>query len=128
VEGGVKVVSGRIKVSNAYGSELLPLTLTATAQYYTATGWVNSITDSVTNLVLAASYPVGAGSTAVTLTPSTGDLSSGKLTIRLGAPGVTGTATITPTTAPGYLPVTSGTATFGVYKGNNSYIYRRESY
>jgi MSHA biogenesis protein MshQ len=127
VEGGVKVVNGRIKVSNAYGSELLPLTLTATAQYYTATGWANSVTDSVTNLVLAASYPVRTGSTAVTVTPPSGNLSGGKLIIRLGAPGTTGSATINPT-APSYLPVTPGTATFGVYKGNNSYIYRRESY
>lgn len=126
-EQGIKVVNGRMKIFNAYGSELLPLTLTATAQYYTASGWVNSITDSATNLSLAASYPVGAGSTAVTLVPSTGNLSGGTLNIKLGAPGVAGTATITPTAAPSYLPVTSGTATFGVYKGNNSYIYRREN-
>ncbi|MBI5007026.1 MAG: DUF11 domain-containing protein [Nitrosomonadales bacterium] len=126
VEGGVAVLSGRIKVSNAYGSELLPLTLTATAQYYTATGWMNSTTDSVTNLVLNASYPVGTGTSAVTLTPSSGDLANGVLTIRLAKPSAgAGTATVGPT-APGYLPVTAGTATFGVYKSNNSFIYRRE--
>jgi len=75
VEGGVKVVSGRIKVSNAYGSELLPLNLTATAQYYTANGWVNSISDSNTHLTLTATYPVGSGNTAVTLTPASSNLS-----------------------------------------------------
>jgi hypothetical protein len=128
VEGGIKVVNGRIKVSNAYGSELLPLTLTATAQYFTAAGWRNSITDNVTNLVLLANYPVGAGTTAVTLTPSSGDLLNGVLSIRLGKPSAgAGIATIDPT-APGYLPLITGTATFGVYKGNNSFIYRRESY
>lgn len=133
VEGGVKVVNGRIKVSNAYGSELLPLTLTATAQYYTATGWVNSITDSVTNLTLAANYDVvkngtTTGTTAASKSPASG-LSAGKLTITLAKPtgGATGTATINPT-APSYLPAPSGTATFGVYKGNSSHIYRRESY
>ncbi|VVC85298.1 DUF6701 domain-containing protein [Sideroxydans sp. CL21] len=128
IEGGVKVASGHIKVSNAYGSELLPLTLSATAQYYTATGWLNSTTDSVTPLTLATSYPVGGGATAVTLNPATGILSGGVLTITLGKPSAgAGIATVTPT-APSYLPVISGTATFGVYKNNNNYIYRRESY
>jgi len=128
VEGGVKVVSGHIKVSNAYGSELLPLTLMATAQYYTATGWVNSITDSITHLTLTTTYPVGAGTTAVTLTPASSNLSGGQLNIKLGKPSSgAGIATITPT-APPYLPVTAGTATFGVHKGNNRFIYRRENY
>lgn len=134
VEGGLKVVNGRIKVSNAYGSELLPLTLIATAQYYSATGWANSITDVVTNLTLAANYNLldkngnTTGTTAASKSPASG-LSAGKLTITLAKPsgGASGTATIAPT-APGYLPVIPGTATFGVYKGNNSYIYRRESY
>lgn len=125
VEGGIKVVNGRVRLSSAYGSELLPLPLTATAQYFTASGWGISITDSVTNLTLNASYPVGTGST--TVTPVTGILSSGRLTINLSAPGVTGAATITPT-APGYLPVMPGTAIFGVYKGNDIFIYMREAY
>lgn len=129
VEAGVTVVSGRIKVANAYGSNLLPLSLIASAQYYTANGWVPSITDSVTHLTLAATYTVGAGTTAVTLTPSIGDLSNGLLTIKLGKPsgGASGAVTISPT-APSYLPVTSGTATFGIYKGNNNFIYQREAY
>lgn len=133
-EGTTETRSGRIKVSNAYGSELLPLTLTATAQYYSATGWANSVTDNVTNLTLAATYNLldkngnTTGTTAASKSPASG-LSAGKLTITLAKPsgGASGVATIAPT-APGYLPVTPGTGTFGVYKGNNSYIYRRESY
>ena len=128
VEGGVKVVSGRIKLSNAYGSELQPLTLTASAQYYTASGWLNSITDSVTNLALLPSYPVASGTTTVTLTPSSGNLSGGKLNIRLGKPSAgAGVAAINPA-APAYLPVTPGKATFGIYKGSNNIIYLRENY
>jgi uncharacterized repeat protein (TIGR01451 family) len=127
IEGGVAVVSGRLKVSNAYGSELLPLTLMATAQYYTSGGWLNSIKDSITHLTVNASYPVGSGTTAVTLTPSSGDLLNGSLTIRLGKPTAgAGTADVNPG-APSYLPVTPGTATFGVYKSNNNFIYRREN-
>jgi MSHA biogenesis protein MshQ len=128
IEGGVMVVSGRIKLSNAYGSELLPLTLTASAQYYAGatSGWVGSATDSVTALAFATSYAVGSGTTAVTLTPATSVLAAGNLTILLGKPSAgAGEATINPT-APAYLPVISGTATFGVYKNNSNFIYRRE--
>jgi hypothetical protein len=39
-----------------------------------------------------------------------------------------GTATVTPTGVPSYLPLTPGVATFGIYKGNNSIIYMRENY
>jgi MSHA biogenesis protein MshQ len=128
LEGAVKVVSGRVKVSNAYGSELLPLTLSATAQYYSANGWLNSTTDSITQLTLATSYTVGAGSSAVTLNPASGILAGGLLSIKLSKPSAgAGIATVTPT-VPGYLPVIPGTATFGVYKNNNQFIYRRESY
>lgn len=129
VEGGVAVVSGRLKVSNAYGSELLPLTLMATAQYYTPGGWLNSTKDSITHLTLNATYPVGSGTTTVTLTPSSSNLLNGSLTIRLGKPTAgAGTATVTPA-APSYLCPTacSGTATFGIYKSNNNFIYRREN-
>lgn len=134
VEGGVAVLSGRIKISNAYGSELLPLTLQATAQYYSANGWVNSLTDSVTKLALAYGgtlTPIP----AVTLTPTTKVLSGGNLLISLTAPGAgkTGTVLVTPSIDPAspgnpvLLPI-AGTATFGIFKDNNGFIYRRESY
>jgi MSHA biogenesis protein MshQ len=140
--GSTEVRYGRIKVSNAYGSELLPLALTATAQYFTSTEWVNSTTDNLTNLTLAATYPlldkngVATGSaTSASRTPASNFL-AGQLSIKLAKPAggttLTGTATINPTNNPAaastYLPVTPGTATFGVYKGKNDYIYRRESF
>lgn len=135
IEGGVMVVSGRVKVSNAYGSELLPLTLMATAQYYTATGWLNSATDSVTQLTL--SYG-GTISTSATLSPANRILNLGSLSIKLGAPNASGIVTVTPATdpaSPGNPPFSTGSgtvipgkATFGIYKDNNGFIYRRESY
>ncbi|ADE12824.1 DUF6701 domain-containing protein [Sideroxydans lithotrophicus] len=139
VEGGVKVASGRIKLSNAYGSELLPLTLMATAQYYTVTGWLNSSTDSVTRLAsINSSYSVGTGTSNVTVSPVSKVLSLGSLTINLGAPNAAGKVTISPTidpASPGNPPfaagtgtIIPGTATFGVYKTKDSYIYRRENY
>ena len=136
VEGGVTVVSGRIKISNAYGSELLPLSVVASAQYYGGSGWLSNTADTVTSLTFPATFAVGSGSTAVTLVPASGVLSSGVLTIKLAKPvcvpatPCAGIATITPTVAgvPAYLPVTAGQATFGIYKTNNNFIYQRENY
>ena len=148
-EGGVKVVNGRIKITNAYGSELLPLTLTATAQYYQslAAGWVTSATDNVTlfntalspagNLV--ATIIKGPLAAVSVVGPAPAAVSGGVRPITLAAPGLgnTGAADLS-LTAPGYMlggsngagvsPSVPGRATFGVYKGNNPYIYQREAY
>lgn len=129
VEGGVKVVSGRIKASSVYGSDLLPLTVKVMAQYYTSSGWVYSSTDGVTKLA-----PTYSGlATTKTLNPASGILNYGNLSIKLAAPGAAGTVTVTPTidsASPGNPPlgIISGSAAFGVYKSNNNFIYRRESY
>jgi MSHA biogenesis protein MshQ len=142
VEGGVTVVSGRIKVLNGYGSEQLALPLRATIQYYSATGWVDSLTDSVTTLVLPASFSLtkngsATGTTLATLSPATGVVSAGRITINLAKPssGATGTATVLPT-GPSFLlsgsnaaavnQSISGLATFGLFK--SKLIYRRENY
>lgn len=133
IEGGIKVVSGRVKVSNAYGSELLPLTLNATTQYFnTSNVWTDSDTDSLTSLVLAASYPVinngtPTGST-IPLPTGSATVSGGILGIILSSPGSggIGNATVSPGTV--YLPVTPGRATFGVYRGNKDLIYMREQH
>jgi len=128
VEGGVVVASGQLKISNAYGSELLPLTMSATAQFYNG-GWSTSSTDGVTSLTFPASYPIGAGSTNVTMNPSTGVLSGGVMTLNLSAPGANNVGkTLVAPTPLSYLPSLGGTATFGIYKGNNSIIYMRENY
>jgi uncharacterized repeat protein (TIGR01451 family) len=135
VEGGVTVVSGRIKVANTYGSELLPLSVNVWAQYFNGS-WINNLSDNVTPLGgIAASYAVGTGTTNVRKMPTdvpptaSETLSGGKLILKLLSPGSgrSGSVQITPT-APSYLPVASGVATFGVYKGANEFIYLRESY
>jgi len=128
VEGGVKVVSGRLKVENGYGSNLLPLDITAWAQYYDGSMWVPNLVDSTTQLALAGSVAVGTGSS--TVNPTSGTLNGGKLTIQLGKPsgGASGKANLSPTVTGGYLPVLSGEATFGIYKGRSEMIYRREAY
>lgn len=122
-ESSLKVAYGRIKLPNAYGSELLPLTLSASAQYFGATGWTNSLTDNATVLGLAANYVVGTGST--TPTPQNGTITGGRLAIQLSRPGVRGVAMIVPA-AHAYMGLVSGVATFGVYRGTNEFIYLRE--
>lgn len=128
-QGGLKVVSGRLKVPNAYGSNLLPLSLTATAQYFSGTGWNTSATDNVTTLVLAGPLVVG-GKDSVVALANAGVMGAGQLIITLGAPsgGGAGAVAVVPAVTGGYLPVNGGLATFGIYKNSNQFIYQREAY
>ncbi len=141
IEGGIKVVSGRVKIFNAHGSELLSLPMTAAVQYWNATNWVTSTTDDATSFNtatdIAASIVKGplagvsvAGAGAVTV-------AGGVKTFTLNKPLVSGSADIS-LGAPAYLlagsnvaavnPSKTGRATFGVYKGANEFIYLRENY
>ncbi len=139
VEGGVKVVSGRIKVSNAYGSELLPLPLLATVQYCITVSsgicnWVTSTTDDATSFNTATNIgksivqgPLGVTDISVA---NAGPVMviGGVRGFSLNKPGKAGSADIT-INAPPYLPPIAGRATFGVYQqGNSNFIYQRESY
>ncbi|MDO8767532.1 MAG: Ig-like domain-containing protein [Burkholderiaceae bacterium] len=134
VEGGVQVVSGRIHIPNVYGSELLPLPMTATVQYYSGTNWVTSTTDSTTafnsnlstaggNLVSAVVSGLGGG--VVVSSPGPSAVAAGVRIVTLNAPGVPGSANMS-LNAPVYLPSVTGRATFGIYKSR--LIYRRENY
>jgi hypothetical protein len=135
VEGGVKVVSGRIKIPNAYGSERLALPMTATVQYYNAgSNWVTSATDSVSafnsNLTgaggnVVATVVSGLGSGVAVLSPGTAAVVAGVRTFSLVAPMVSGNVNIS-LNAPIYLPSTTGRATFGIFR--SPLIYRRENY
>lgn len=136
VEGGVKVVSGRIKVPNAYGSERQTLPIPMTVQYYNAgANWVtNLVVDNVSsfdsnligdggNLVVAILDGLGGG--VKVDAPSTAPFVNGARTVTLKKPDASGNANIS-VNAPPYLPSTTGRATFGVFK--SPLIYRRENY
>jgi len=146
VEGGIMVVSGRVYIANAYGSELLPLPLTATVQYWNSTGWLTSTTDNMTtfntNLStsggnILANIINGLGGGVSVATPGSATVQNGVRTFTLNKPGVAGSVDIS-LNAPGYLlggsngaainPSNPGRATFGVYKGTDEFIYRRENY
>jgi uncharacterized repeat protein (TIGR01451 family) len=130
VEGGVKVLSGRLKVSNAYGSEKLPLPVNATVQYWNGAGWMASTTDSATSFNPANDLVVlpVKGSLPVNVTdvgPVT--VVGGVRAFKINKPGVSGSADIR-LSSPAYLLSVVGRVTFGVYKGANQFIYQREAY
>lgn len=139
-QGGARSVAGRFKISNAYGSGLLPLPITADVQFYDGTAWQRSTMDSITKIDPRVDpngnfKPTGMAVTAT----STAQLSvsGGKLQgFELKAPGASGTATLSFTSPSGapdisYLltnTLVTGEAVFGTYTGKRPYIYQRESY
>ena len=134
IEGGAKVVSGRIKIPNIYGSELLALPMTANVQYYNGTFWVTSTTDNLTSFDsrlstaggnLVATIVSGLGGAVVVSSPSALPVVNGVRTFTLSKPSARGSADMS-LNAPSYLPTIAGRATFGVYK--SPLIYRRENY
>jgi MSHA biogenesis protein MshQ len=141
-EGGVKVVNGRTRISNAYGSELLPLTVAVTAQYWNATsGWVTSSTDSVSSFLTAnliysnCKKLMASSSWPTTCPPPTSPspvsvvFNAGTGNFILSAPGAGKTGSVDMNiNLPGYLPSTTARATFGVYKGSKEFIFQRENY
>ncbi|MDO8988724.1 MAG: LamG-like jellyroll fold domain-containing protein [Sideroxyarcus sp.] len=145
VEGGVQVRVGRMKVSSAYGSEQLPLPLTATVQYWDGTSWLTSSTDNVTSfnpatmLVTIRKGPLLVGNVVVTNIGSVA-VAAGLRSFTVNRPGIAGSADILlgGADAPSYLltgsngeavnPGVAGLVTFGVYKGANQFIYMREAY
>jgi hypothetical protein len=88
VEGTTQIRSGRIRLTNAHGSELLPLSMPIVMQYFTNDGWVTNLSDICSVLVagnFAFSSPgnnLAACETALTLTGS-----SPSYTASLSAPG-----------------------------------------
>lgn len=126
---------GRMKLSNAHGSELLPLPMAATVQYYDGANWVTSATDNLTqfntnlsptgNVVVSVVSGLAGGVSVA----SSGVVSvvGGVRAFTLNKPGVAGSVDIS-LNAPTYLPSNKARATFGVYKGGNEFIYLRENY
>lgn len=143
---------GRLKLSNAHGSELLRLPIPMAVQYWNGSqGWTQNNLDSCTSIVqnniklsnasvtISSLIPAGGGKWNVVLNKSTVAVST-DLCVDLDADPVGGT--VCAATASANLPYLQGLwspgsnysndptarATFGVYKGNNEFIYLRESY
>ena len=140
--GVAEVKYGRIKLSNAYGSERLPLTIPMTVQYYNGSFWATSIDDNCTPLGRdnTITHPTtelvpnpAALSTAASQTVTVA--AAGKGNINLSAPNSSGYAVLTWPVKP-YMQFTwitggaaidpSSRATFGIFK--SPILYLRESY
>lgn len=154
---------GRLKLSNAHGSELLRLPVQIRAQYWNGTGFATNAADNCTVLSAAnialGNYQRKAGDTWTTVpTLANAAAIAGMWQVNLAQPGATFTGvgsvnvcvdlgadpvggTVCSATmanlpylqglwSPGaaYDNDPTARATFGVYKGNNEFIYLRESY
>ncbi|MCH2221108.1 MAG: hypothetical protein MK097_12420, partial [Dechloromonas sp.] len=88
-EGKTKLYSGRLLLSNTYGSELLPLAVPARVQYWSANGWMNNVADTCTTLTVPTSANNGLTNTLRTKTTATlpSPLVAGDSRLRLSAPG-----------------------------------------
>lgn len=146
---------GRLKLSNAHGSELLSLPITFQTQYWNGTSFVINTADNctmlATNNVKLIAPPAGVSATvggafssgvgSLTLSPpTTAAKVAVDLCVDLGADPVGGT--VCSATASANLPYLHGLwspgtsynndpsarATFGVYKGSKEFIYLRENY
>jgi MSHA biogenesis protein MshQ len=139
---------GRLRMLNAYGSELLALPMSLTTEYWTTAGWVKNTLDGCTAVPVPTSASgmvfgsgnLTAGETVASLhgiTTGSGTFISGDGGFKLSKPGTGNTGFVTITIAtPDWLKfpwVTAGVdvnasarATFGIFK--SPLIYRRENY
>ncbi len=126
---------GRMKIANANGSELLPLPIALTAQYWNGTVYIPNVDDSLTTMlnsnISLSNYQKNLTTGATTVSPASIAFASGASAISLSAPGVGKNGSVDLTTnvpISNYLPSNTARATFGVYKGANEFIYLRENY
>lgn len=130
---------GRMKLSNAHGSELLPLPISVAAQYWNGSTYVTNALDNHSSFAPADvlfSNPqknLAAGETSVVTPPAAIVFSGGVAGYQLAKPSggdgkYDGSLDMTVSVISAYLPSNTARATFGVYKGNNEFIYLRESY
>jgi predicted RNA-binding Zn-ribbon protein involved in translation (DUF1610 family)/acetyltransferase-like isoleucine patch superfamily enzyme len=139
---------GRLRMLNAYGSELLALPMSLTTEYWTTAGWVKNALDGCTAVPVPTSTSglafgagnLSAGETVASIqgiTTGNATLIAGDAGFKLSKPGTGNTGFVTITMAtPDWLKfpwVTTGVdvnasarATFGIFK--SPLIYRRENY
>lgn len=139
---------GRLRIDNAHGIELQTLELPVRAEYFDGQGYRRNELDSCTRFdpaVADAFEPSAPGGTVPVLSypEANKDSGSGEYRLKAGygayllsAPGVSGSQTIRFNNLPNWLKhdwdgtpgldSPSGLATFGIYKGNDKIIFRRE--
>lgn len=135
-DGVLNIRTGRLWLSNAFGSELLPLAVPARVQQFTSQGWVTNLADSCTTLVVPVT---DSGLTNTLKSKTVATLSSpvvnGDARLRLSAPGTgnTGLVDVGGAVLLGgntwlSLPIVSARACFGVCGPRSPVIYFRENF
>lgn len=84
VEGGSMLRSGRLRLLNTYGSELLPIRVPVRSEFYTGTGWSINTADNCTALPATAffvSNVAGAAPVIAAATPNPLTLTNGQATL-----------------------------------------------
>lgn len=155
-EGTTTVRSGRARLLNAYGSELLDLPMAFRTEFWNSTGWTLNSADVCTGDTTLAAGTLNAVSLTLSgmtcvwdALPAPGLSNTGCATtapagrkylegatptigfagdfnLWLKKSGTSGTVTVTPTVPTWLGPVPSARATFGIYK--TPIIYMRENY
>lgn len=125
---------GRLSLQNAAGTELLPLAVSAQAEYWNGTYWVSNAADSQTVVDTRVSPTGNLSVYNLVGIPSLTAQGAGAVTMNAGQfgfffnpSGVRGSADFR-FDAPAYLPSNTARAMFNVYQGAKELIYMRESY
>ena len=148
---------GRARLQNAYGTEILPLAMPFTTEYFTANGWTTNSDDGCTNLTTTShlqlsvdngatwvsgdqAVAVGGGTTLAALANSPFLAGVGGLSFTAPGAGNTGYVDVRTQLGTNYpwllyswnSPSTqtdaSGRVNFGLYNGSDRQIYMQEQY
>ena len=124
---------GRIAFANAYGSELLPLSIPVTLQYWDGSRYVTASDDDITTLgsadIVYSNWTQNLAAGETTASPASIVFVNGAASLRLSAPGAGNQGSVDiASSAPPFLSGGSGRATFGIYRGNDTFIYLREQH
>lgn len=133
-EGQLTVISGRLMVPNAYGSEQLPLRLAVQAQYWDGSAWRVNLGDSVSSFTRAqvalarCSKQLNCASLMVNdqLYAVSGGQLPANARLSLQAPRAAGSVDVSVSGLP-YLPSTTGRVVFGIAR-SGPVLYLREMY
>jgi len=155
---GEPIRFGRFSITNVHGSELIPLPVQIQTEYFNGANWQSNSADQCTTLNLASHFQLAntdtsagswqSGTTTMTVnngssTASLNALNSGQATLTFSAPGEDNQGYIDIRSQlsanydwllgdydndGGYDDEAQGRASFGLFKGSDNIIFRREVY
>jgi MSHA biogenesis protein MshQ len=136
--GTTNIRYGRLAIANAHGSELAPLNVAISAEYFDGNNWTSNTIDSCSASSLAFDVHMKMSEPSH---PNTISLSSGQSTLIFAAAGEDNTGYIDISAelaakpwlqfdwnGDGIITNPTGRASFGLFKGNDKIIFRRELY